>query len=60
MTYPYAQWPPQRLQQAASQQLYPMNVGEWVGPIKMNIAKTKLMVLDNTIINVDNVLIEML
>ena len=36
---------------------YPMKVGKWVD-LKMNIATTKVMVEDNTSINVNNVLIE--
>ena len=35
---------------------YPMKVGKWImKKMKMNIAKTKVMVVDNTPINVNNV-----
>ena len=54
MTYSYAQ--KHRKNYNRCYKNYPMKVGEWIS--KMNIAKTKVMVVDNTPINVNNVLIE--
>ena len=55
MTYSYAQKHHKNYNRCYKN--YPMKVGDWV-LIKMNIAKTKVMVVDNTPINVNNVPIE--
>ena len=55
MTYFYAQKPHKNYSRCYKN--YPKKVGDWV-LYKMNIATTKVMVVDNTTMNVNNVLIK--